>query len=52
MASIVSRFKVEGWSVRTLIGGGAFQCLPHPAEEVGADGFAADLKSALTLLNG
>ncbi len=37
---------------RILVGGGAFRSLTAPAEVVGADGFAADLQSALALLGG
>ena len=37
---------------RILIGGGAFRSLPSPAEEVGADGFGADLRSVPALTGG
>ncbi len=37
---------------RILVGGGAFRSVPSPAEAVGADGFGADLSSALALVGG
>lgn len=46
------REKFADRSPRVLIGGGAFHSLPSPAAEVGADGFAVDLKSALSLVDG
>ena len=38
-----------GSAVRVVVGGGAFRSTPDLAEQIGADGFAADVQSALQI---
>jgi methanogenic corrinoid protein MtbC1 len=50
-ARLVSEVRRQfGSAVRVVVGGGAFRWAPHLAAQIGADGFASDVRSALEML--
>lgn len=51
-ARLISEAKLRfGTAIRVVVGGGAFRSAPDLAEQIGADGFAHDVQSALEMLH-
>lgn len=50
-ARLISEAKHRfGTEIRIVVGGGAFRSAPHMAEQIGADGYAHDVQTALEML--